>query len=296
MIACALFSSQLSAFAQSVVPADGQNPDQVEQLGVSTQYVVTGTVPGRPVSVGWSGRQSDTVTPQGFGPNGQGGKYNFGNPGQYEIQAVIHYPKVSSPSDMPPPDQTVIYKVTIPPPTVDKIIGPGQPAPLAPTTATLPPPANAQPTGPNAVGGIPGQWEYFVLKSKGKTIGPQLSSWGAQEKITQFYYAGVKQDDGVWRPNNPNATDKRDQGSDSSFGIIQLPDNNFAIADFKCLKPPYPNFKGNLVIYKQENRVYWIDNSGALVQGPSFGTKIWQFDGNGDGTWTATVTDPPPTP
>ena len=37
-----------------------------------------------------------------------------------------------------------------------------------------------------------------------------------------------------------------------------------------------------------QDRVFQIN------YGDPIGTKVWRFDGNGDGTWTATILDPPP--
>ncbi len=312
VIACALFAGQPSTFAQSIVPDDGQNPDEVEQLGYATHYSVTGFITGRPFNVYWYGRQTDSVTPQDFAANPDGSNFGFRNPGSFEIKAVIKYGTVSRPGDVAPPDQTVIYPITIPPPTVAQILGTNQAAPWAPPDKDCPPPYDAQGTGPNELGGIPGQWMYFVLKSKGKPIGP-ANNLGAQEKITQFFKLGVKQADSDWRPNTGKDTDPPgEQGSNSNFGKAYLQTLQTVIADFKCTKAPQaptgpvdpitgqptmqpqPSFNGDYIIYYQENRVFWTDNSNVRVDGPSLGTKVWRFKGNGDGTWTATASDLPP--
>jgi len=311
VIACALFAGQLSALAQSIVPADGQNPDQVEQLGYPTQYALVGPFSGddantiRPFTVGWYGRQTDAQNPQDFAANPNGNVFNYGIPGQFQIKAVITYGTVSRPGDVAPPDQTLTRDITIPPPTFSELIGPGPPVPWVPAGSTAPPPPDAQPTGANEQGGIPGQWEYFVLKSKDKIIGSALGRVGAQEMFTLWYNTGQRQPDqeGIWRPNNPAATDARNQGSDSSFGLTQVQNKGLAIADFKCVKAPESspgvpasNYNGNVVFYRQQVRFYWYDNSGARVDGSVLVTKDWKLDGNGDGTWTAIVSDPPPTP
>ena len=204
---------------------------------------------------------------------------------------------------LPPVDRDV----TIQPPQVSNILGPGQPSLFASPDKQVPPPPDAEVTGPNELGGTPGRFCYFILKSNGKTIGPQLKggSFGVQERWTLYYRIEHKEDDGPWRPNStdPAVTDARDKGADSSFRFIQLGDNNWAIFDFKCFKSPTdqsgnptPNFNKYFILYRQSNRMSWIDNTNETVYGDPIGTKDRRLDGNGDGTWTATISDPPPAP
>ena len=74
-----------------MVPSDGGNSDQVEQLGFSTQYKVANMPAGTAsyTVTEWLGRQKDSVVYQDFATNTDGGRYAFTTPGTYAIRAMV---------------------------------------------------------------------------------------------------------------------------------------------------------------------------------------------------------------
>ncbi len=291
LLACAVLATPTSA--QSIVPSDGQNPAQVEQLGYPTNYSATGITPGFPFTIAWTWRQVDVELPDPFPAENHGSTFLFDIPGQFEIECVVTYGSVSNPNLKPPGPQTITKTVMIQPPTLKAIVPSVLAAPYAATPGQY-----APSFGPNQVGESEGQWVYFVLQSNGKPIGP-ANGLGGQERLTNVVlFHRFPQDPSPWRPGNPNATDPRNQGTDSCFGVIWMGDGNFAIEDFKttdCSDPGYTNSPGdgagipphdNVVLeYDQEVRAQWTDRSGQLRQSPVIHYAHWTFYGQGDGTW-----------
>ncbi len=281
--------------AQSIVPDTNQDPNTVEQLGFPTAYYVDGVIPGYPYSVTWYWQQTDAssyVFPRSS-PYSGNNVFNYSYPGTFQLIAIITYGSVSRPGGQAPPNQSATKTVTIQTPTLDRIVPSVLSAPLA-----LKPAPNAQPTGPNEMGGSAGQWVYFVLKSNGKTIGPQLSPIGAQERLTNFLYFNdpkLPEPDSPWRPGNPTATDARDRGYDNCFNFNDMNDgtNDWAIFDFKTIFCNQDGFVGILGSYDQEIRIQWVDQSGSLRQSPVIAKQHWIFNGIGNGTWNDTYQNLP---
>jgi hypothetical protein len=295
-IAIALFfTANLRSEAQSITVTTGQDAGQVEQLGCATSY--TGVPPANspfPYNITWSYRQTDCSPPSSFRDAGvdSGSRVIFGTPGTFEVRAVFTYRGVNDRTlnPNPPAAQTVTRSVTIAPPAVIDIRGDNVATPYA--VAPLPGPSAGAPTA-TSLGGQPGSWIYFILRSSGKTIGPYFNCT-VQEKITKWSplivgtgtYAVPK--DGDWRPNNPLAADPIDQGPDSRFLYRQPytggPD--YAICDFKPASPLRDGsgavVTGTLATYTQENRIFWNDYNGNQATPVPLGAKDWTINGLND--------------
>ena len=105
-VACALIAGPPRLSAQSIV-ISGTNtvPDQIEQLGFSTSYMVQGITPGYPYTIVWSGLQTDAVNGDTMQKNDTGNVFDWSIPGEFDIQAVVTYSanSQSGPPQNPPP-------------------------------------------------------------------------------------------------------------------------------------------------------------------------------------------------
>ncbi len=199
----------------------------------------------------------------------------------------------------PPADKVVSYTVTIMPPQVSAIMGVNANAQF-PYCDHIPPTNATNPTA-TSLDGQTGDWIYFVLKSNGKTIGPQIGNFTVQEMITNVIALGQPRPDlsTPWRPNNPKSPNPNDQGPDNNFVLRQLNDgtNNFAICDFKCATPPngpngfYPT--GVILTYTQQNQIVWADQAGNMVS-QDLGTQNWTLMGyNNPNEWSISYQNGP---
>ena len=276
---------QPSLQAQTIAIATGQNANQVEQLGFPTTYSVNVTSKFSYSTV-WAWRQNDGDCVSGYrnGVNQNGdSKFNFGHPGEFDIQCVITYLSSSDPSlGQPPGPQTVSKHVVIQKPVISSTLGFGSKSPF--DTNPIPPPANSTTSTNTSLNGQPGVWIYFILQSNGKAIGPQLDPIGAQEKITNSvaYYRAI--DDYDWGPTQSNAL--------FFLGTAPPPFLSIAIYDFKWAgpppgnPPPGPSPVGQFGSYTQELRLGWTTLCPNGLVTYSLGAKDYQVLGtNPPGQW-----------
>jgi len=174
-----LASLQSSSHAQTISIATGQNANQTEQLGFTTNYVITGTPQGYGFAT-WSFRQNDgdCVSAYGGGVSNPNYSVNYGTPGEFDIQAVI--PWVPNSSGVTKPNLTQTKHVVIPKPAVSKIINNGASSPYCSQV----PSATSTNMTATTFGGQPGIWTCFVLTSGGKPMGPQLTNIGLAHRRT----------------------------------------------------------------------------------------------------------------
>jgi hypothetical protein len=181
--------------------------NNAEQLGYTTRYQVINTNQLFPSpSVTWTYSQTDSVSPPnpvGMG-SGPSSSLTYIIPGTFKIQAYITY-SGNQANPTPPPPETVTRTVTIPPPSITAIQGAGNNGAGGPNTpyATALPGPNDQPATATSLGGQPGCWIYFILKSGGNTIGGMIDDFTVQENLTNFNIYGADQPDSGWRPATP---------------------------------------------------------------------------------------------
>ncbi len=278
LVSC-VASSLASASNIAIVP--GQT--NTEQLVYPTTYQVTGTPATFTSTAQWTYWQSDCTPPSNpINPGNGNPSINYGIPGTFQIQCVLTYmPGSATPAGTPTPAaETVSYSVTIQPPSIVGVRGTG----AATDYATSIPDSTAQDPTAKSLGGQPGCWIYFILKSNSKTIGPQINGFTVQEKLTNFMVYGLSRADSDWRPNNPTSADLKDRGPSTSFYIGQFASGDYAICDFKSLTSFYGEFRNGVVCtYTQENRIFWNDLNGnqVIVALPPFDpqTNNWTYTG-----------------
>ena len=298
----------------------GQDPDQQEQLGFVTSYSAKPSYSDYPPSLVWSWRQTDCgadpenqnlvgpiqTTTSAWMPSS--GTIEFTIPGQFEIRCVVTYGSVSRPPPNPlppgyknPPDPDMfIYPVTIKPPEVASIQGDNVPGPYY--QVNNPPTGTSQPREAASLGGIPGCWIYFVLKSNGKRIGTgfgcqpqeQLTQWAPLISAPPMTYLDPPYND-EWRPNNPSATKQVNIDPSTQFVYDTVPGQgvrDYAICDFKSASrlvyPDNSTITGKLLTCIQENRLLWTDfNQGKHYK--YLGKNNWTITGDPDGVnWRTT--------
>jgi len=286
VLALFLGALQPSLQAQTIAIATGQNANQVEQLRFPTTYSVNVTSKFSYSTV-WAWRQNDGDCVSGYmnGVNQNGdSKFNYGLPGEFDIQCVITYFQSSDPSlGNPPAPQTITKHVVIPKPAITKIVGAG----VDTSYCTQAPPANSTTSTANSLNGQPGCWIYFILTSNGNPIGPQLNGFSVQENVTNIVSQGVSLQGPGWAPTKPG--DAR-----FFFGTPPAPNSTqVAICDFKYCQQPangvYPT--GQWQTYSQENRINWATLCGSNVVSWSLGSKNWATSGaTNPPTWNTNFT------
>ncbi len=188
----------------------------------------------------------------------------------------------------PPASETLTRSVTIPPPSITAILGAGANGAGGPNTkyCTFIPGPNTPNKTATSLGNEPGCWIYFVLKSGGKSIGPQIDGFTVQENLTRFVVYGMPQGDSDWRPNNPNNANLNSRGPDTGFAYGQIPGGiDYAICDFKCITSFNGVYQlGTILTYTQQNRIMWLDLNGNFVT-QNLQTNNWTYIGDVGPTW-----------
>ena len=203
--------------------------------------------------------QTDSAVPTSFFPQNNS-TVDFDIPGESDIRTVIIYSSVSRQNAPPPPDRvTVVTHASIAVPRVKNIIGIGT---ISDYAAANPGPFG-RPATAISLGGQPGVWFYFVLASKGNTIGPQLFPISAQEKATNvmnltFTPPQSMGDDHDFKPTAP----------DNRFFFSQINNNgevDYAICDFKINQSIVPRPSGKYLSNTQELQLTWTDRSNTPI-------------------------------
>lgn len=212
---------------------------------------------------------------------------------------MFTYNGVSNPDlhPNPPPPQTVTRSVTISPPAVDHIEGTGV---LANYATSIPGPGAGSITA-TSLGGQPGYWINFILKSAGKSIGPYFSC-SVQERITNYrdWNGVLLRADTTWIPNDSTVDPATGQNSSYTYGlpytgVYGSPYSNgtdYAIRDFKCCTQPPGAPTGAILTYTQENQIFWLDFNGNPVTPVFLGSQNWTINGTATQTSIGYVNTP----
>ncbi len=242
-----------------------------EQLGFTTNYIVTGIQPGND-SIIWTIQQSDDDCVSGV-RDGNGGDITQSIPGGFIITANVHYPGNSG-GGLAYWAAPITKNFTIGPPVQTSVLGGGVSNDYGnPNT----------PPSTGTTNNEPGCYIAFVFMSNGKNIGPAFYPQAA-ESVTNRTFDGQAVADTSF-DNPPAMSDPR-----FYFGLHQQ--GYSAIFDYKWYGQPIGTggltYTGKFDDYVQKNQLTWSTWCGMKKSAVSGGTRFTSQGTHNPNQWNTT--------